>query len=335
GGAHRPGEHRESFRDHHPRTCFNGDRVRRQQFKVKGHAAAGRRSDPAQARHYAGQEAPEVGAARAAEHRSAQDDRSHARRTGTHEDLMATALITGASSGLGEEFALQLAREKYDLVLVARREEKLREVAERAKQAGAAKATIIAADLSRADAAAEIHRRLAAENIAVDYLVNNAGFGTHGGFVRAPLDREIEEINLNVSALVALTRLFLPAMVEKRRGIVVNVASTAAFQPVPWMATYAATKAFVLSFSEALAGELAGTGVTVMALCPGPTRTEFQQVASVEDSGVPSFAYMDAATVVGQAIDAARRGKAIKINGVVNLIMAESSRFAPRALVRR
>jgi len=248
---------------------------------------------------------------------------------------MATALITGASSGLGEEFALQLAREKYDLVLVARREEKLREVAERAKQAGAAKAAIIAADLSRADAAAEIHRRLAAENIAVDYLVNNAGFGTHGGFVRAPLDREIEEINLNVSALVALTRLFLPAMVEKRRGIVVNVASTAAFQPVPWMATYAATKAFVLSFSEALAGELAGTGVTVMALCPGPTRTEFQQVASVEDSGVPSFAYMDAATVVRQAIDAARRGKAIKINGVVNLIMAESSRFAPRALVRR
>ncbi|MGO9449922.1 MAG: SDR family NAD(P)-dependent oxidoreductase [Candidatus Binataceae bacterium] len=248
---------------------------------------------------------------------------------------MATALITGASSGLGEEFALQLAREKYDLVLVARREDRLREVAERAKNAGAAKAAIIAADLSHADAAAEIHRRVTAENLAIDYLVNNAGFGTHGRFDRAPLDREIEEINLNVSALVALTRLFLPAMVEKRHGTVVNVASTAAFQPVPWMATYAATKAFVLSFSEALSSELTGTGVTVMALCPGPTRTEFQQVASVEDTGVPSFAYMDAATVVRQAIDAAGRGKAVKINGVVNLIMAESNRFAPRSLVRR
>src|SRR5262249_48631264 len=154
----------------------------------------------------------------------------------------------------------------------------------------------------RADAAHEIHGKVAAAGIAVDYLVNNAGFGTHGSFALAPLDREVEQISLNVSAVVALTRLFLPAMVAAKRGCIINVASTAAFQPVPWMATYAATKAFVLNFSEALSSELQGTGVTVLALCPGPTRTEFQQVAGVENSGVPSFAYMDAATVVRQGL---------------------------------
>ena len=230
---------------------------------------------------------------------------------------------------------MQLAREKYDLVLVARREDRLREVALRAKQAGAGNATTIAADLSHAGAPEEIRKQLAAANIVVDYLVNNAGFGTHGRFDRAPLDREIEEINLNVSALVGLTRLLLPAMVERKGGTIINVASTAAFQPVPWMATYAATKAFVLSFSEAIAGELEGSGVTVLALCPGPTRTEFQQVASVEKASVPSFAYMDAPTVVRQGIDAAKRGKSVKINGVINAVMAQSNRFAPRSLARR
>ena len=248
---------------------------------------------------------------------------------------MAAALITGASSGLGEEFALQLARGKHDLVLVARREDRLHDVAERAKRAGAPRVTTISSDLGRGDAARELHRQVSAAGIAVDYLVNNAGFGTHGNFARVPLDREIEQINLNVSALVVLTRLFLPEMVSAGRGHIINVASTAAFQPVPWMATYAATKAFVLNFSEALSAELEGSGVTVLALCPGPTRTEFQQIAGVEDSGVPSFAYMDAATVVRQGIDAARRGKALRINGFVNSLMAQSTRFAPRALVRR
>src|SRR5262245_14827678 len=165
---------------------------------------------------------------------------------------MAAALITGASSGLGEEFALQLARAKRELVLVARREARLHEIADRAKKAGAPSATIIGSDLARTDAAHEIHRQVSAAGIVVDYLVNNAGFGTHGHFAQVPLDREIEQINLNISALVALTRLFLPGMVAAKRGHIINVASTAAFQPVPWMATYAATKAFVLNFSEAL-----------------------------------------------------------------------------------
>ena len=248
---------------------------------------------------------------------------------------MAAALITGASSGLGEEFAIQLAREKRDLVLVARREDRLRDVADRARALGSGKVTVIASDLGRAAAAADLFKQVCAAGIAVDYLVNNAGFGTRGRFDKVPLDREIEEINLNVNALVTLTHLFLPAMVAAKNGTIINVASTAAFQPVPWMATYAATKAFVLSFSEALSTELQGTGVTVLALCPGPTRTEFQQVASVEHTGVPSFAYMDAPTVVRQAIESARRGKAIRINGVINTIMAQTTRFAPRALVRR
>ncbi|MHB8384022.1 MAG: SDR family NAD(P)-dependent oxidoreductase [Candidatus Binataceae bacterium] len=248
---------------------------------------------------------------------------------------MTTALITGASSGIGEEFALQLAREKFDLVLVARREDKLNSVAERARGLGAARVSIVTADLSRPGAAEDAHRRAVAEAGEIGYLVNNAGFGTNGRFDSLPLAREIEQIDLNITALVALTRICLPAMVARRQGAVINVASTAAFQPVPWMATYGATKAFVLSFSEALAEELRGTGVTITALCPGPTRTEFQSVAHNADANFPAFAYMDAATVVRQAITAARAGKAVKISGTMNLLMAQAPRMAPRALVRR
>lgn len=248
---------------------------------------------------------------------------------------MTTALITGASSGLGEEFALQLAREKFNLVLVARREDKLKSVAERAHGLGAARVSIVTADLSHSGAAEDVHRRAVAECGEIGYLVNNAGFGTNGRFDSLPLDRELEEIDLNIASLVALTRVCLPAMIARRQGIVINVASTAAFQPVPWMATYGATKAFVLSFSEAVAEELRGTGVTITALCPGPTRTEFQSVAHNGDASFPAFAYMDAATVVRQAIAAARDGKAVKINGTMNLLMAQTPRVVPRALVRR
>ena len=147
--------------------------------------------------------------------------------------MTTTALITGASSGLGAEFAQQLAREKFDLVLVARRENKLASVADQARKLGAANVSIVASDLSRNGAAADIQKRLADQKIQVDWLINNAGFGTHGRFDHLEPEREIEEINLNVTALVALTRALLPAMVERRRGTVINVASTAAFQPVP------------------------------------------------------------------------------------------------------
>lgn len=248
---------------------------------------------------------------------------------------MATALITGASSGLGEEFARQLAADKYDLVLTARREDRLKAVSEQAKSLGSSNVRVIASDLGKPGAAQGLFRQVTERGIAVDYLVNNAGFGTHGVFQKLSLEREIEEIDLNVTSVVALTHQFLPGMIERRRGTIINVASTAAFQPVPYMATYGATKAFVLSFSEALACELRAAGVTVTALCPGPTRTEFQTVAGVDDAAFPAFAYMDAKTVVAQAIASAKRGKALKINGIVNQLMAHSTRLAPRSLVAR
>lgn len=248
---------------------------------------------------------------------------------------MATALVTGASSGLGEQFARSLAAEKYDLVLVARREDRLKAVAESAGRLGAGKVKIIAADLTGHQAAAALHRQVTNAGIEIEYLVNSAGFGTRGRFDALPIEREIEEIELNVTALVALTRLFLPAMVARRKGTIINLSSVGGFAPVPYMATYGATKAFVLSFSEALAEELNGTGVTVMALCPGATRTEFQKVANVDEGRMPSFAFMDAETVVAQAISAAKRGKSLRINGPMNFLMAESARIVPRKLVAK
>jgi uncharacterized protein len=248
---------------------------------------------------------------------------------------MATALVTGASSGLGEQFALQLGAEKYDLVLVARREDRLEQVAQAARERGAGKVTVIAADLTGYESAAALHQRVTRDGIEVDYLANNAGFGTRGNFAALPIEREIEEIELNVTALVALTRLFIPAMIARKRGTIINVSSVGGFTPVPYMATYGATKAFVLSFSEALAEELSGTGVTVMALCPGATRTEFQKVANVNEARMPSFTFMDAETVVRQAIGAAKRGKSLYINGPWNFLMAESTRLAPRKLAAK
>jgi uncharacterized protein len=246
---------------------------------------------------------------------------------------MATALITGASSGIGEKFAYELARQNYGLVLIARRQDRLEAVAAKAKETGATRTEIVVADLARAGAPLELQLRLASASIEVDFLINNAGFGTTGRFDRLPLEREIEEIELNVSALVALTRIFLPSMIERRRGTIINVASTAAFQPIPYMATYGATKAFVLSFTEAIGVEAAGTGVRILALCPGPVRTEFQAVAKNENALMPSFVYMDADTVVKQALSAVERGRRVRINGIMNTAGAVAARLFPRALV--
>jgi uncharacterized protein len=243
-----------------------------------------------------------------------------------------TALITGASSGLGEHFAYALGREHYDLVLVARREDRLAAVAGRARSAGAGAVRIIGADLSRHETPAALHQQLTTDGVHVDYLINNAGFGTTGRFHLLPIEREVEEIELNVTSLVAMTRLFLPAMVERKRGTVINVASTAAFQPTPYMATYGATKAFVLSFSEAVAAEISGTGVTVMALCPGPVRTEFQKVANNERMRFPSFMWTEVDSVVNEAIAAAASGRALCVAGAINNAMVIASKFTPRSL---
>lgn len=248
---------------------------------------------------------------------------------------MATALVTGASAGLGEEFAYALAREKFDLVLTARREERLKSIAQKARRAGASNVRIIAADLSKRDTPSQIQRQLEADAVKIDYLVNNAGFGTRGRIDQISLDRELEEIDLNIRALVELTRVFLPAMVARKRGTIINVSSVAGFAPVPFMATYAATKAFVLNFSEAISAELAGTGVTVTALCPGLTRTEFQKVAKADDASIPEFAYMDARTVVEQGIAAARMGLPVYVNGPMNFMMTEIMRLMPRGVMSR
>jgi uncharacterized protein len=244
-----------------------------------------------------------------------------------------SALITGASSGLGEQFAYALAQRKYDLVLTARRGDRLAAVASKARKLGASMVEVIEADLAQRSASAEIFARVEALHLHIDYLVNNAGFGTSGRFDRISLERDLEEIDLNVSAVVAMTRLFLPAMVERNSGTIINVASTAAFQALPFMATYAASKAFVLSFTVALAGELAGTGVKVSALCPGPVRTEFQAVAKNEHGRLPEFAYLDAETVVAQGIAAAENGRSVHIAGVINFITAQSTRLVPRSLI--
>jgi short-subunit dehydrogenase len=189
------------------------------------------------------------------------------------------ALVTGASSGIGAVFAEQLAAAGADLVLVARRAEALDEVAARLADRHGVDVVTIPADLAQAGAARRLAGEVAARGLQIDVLVNNAGFATHGAFVEADAPRMGQEIALNVGCVVELTHELVPGMVERGYGAVVNVASTAAFQPVPFMAVYGATKSFVLAFSEALWGELSDKGVAVLALCPGATETEFFEVA--------------------------------------------------------
>lgn len=240
-----------------------------------------------------------------------------------------TALVTGASSGIGEQFALALAARGADLVLVARRAERLEALAERIRAGHGRTVTVLAADLARPGAGAGLAARVAAAGLQVDTLVNNAGFATHGAFVEAKADRVGDELALNVTALVELTHALLPGMVARRRGTVVNLASTAAFQPVPWMAVYGATKAFVLSFSEALSHEVRGSGVTVLALCPGATRTEFFDVAG-EAASVGRMQTPE--QVVGTALRAldARRPRPSVVSGALNRAGALLPRFVSR-----
>ena len=239
---------------------------------------------------------------------------------------MATALVTGASSGIGLEIARILAKD-HDVVLAARRADKLEALA---TEIGGAR--VIAVDL--ADPAGP--RRLVAEVPAVDVLVNNAGFGDFGPFADAAESRLDEMIELNVGALTRLTRAYLPGMCERGRGRVLNVASTASFQPGPLMAVYYATKAYVLSLSEALAEETRGTGVTVTALCPGPTASGFQAGAAMENSRlVKGRKLPSAASVAAFGVKAMQRGEVVAVPGFANKAMAASIRVSPRPVVRR
>jgi short-subunit dehydrogenase len=242
---------------------------------------------------------------------------------------MPTALITGASSGIGLELARIFAREGYRVVLTARNQKRLEEIAEELRPADA---QAIAIDLSLPGAPEEIHRKLP----RVDVLVNNAGFGVFGKFAENSLAEELNMMQLNMTALVILTKLYLPAMMAAGSGKIMNVASTAAFQPGPLMALYYATKAFVLSFSEAIANELEGTGVTITALCPGPTASEFQERAKMQNSGlVKGRKAMDARTVAEAGYQALMAGKTVVIPGLGNKLLAQSIRFSPRSMVTK
>jgi short-subunit dehydrogenase len=243
------------------------------------------------------------------------------------------ALVTGASAGIGEGFARRLASDGYDLVLVARRAERLGRLADELSGRHRIQTEVVAGDLARGDGVGPIEKQLSTGK--VDLLVNNAGFGTVGEFASLPLERELEELDLNVRALMRLCHAALGPMIARGSGGIINVASTAAYQPVPFNATYAASKAFVLHFSEALHEEVRGRGVTVTCLCPGPVRTEFQRVAGVDEARVPSIAWTSVEAVVDAALSALRGRRAIAIPGVVNVISAASVRLAPRLLVRR
>jgi uncharacterized protein len=246
---------------------------------------------------------------------------------------MSTALVTGASSGIGLELATLLARDRLDLVLVARSRERLEAIARGLTEEFGVAVTILARDLAQPETPADIARELEERGLAVDILINNAGFGVFGPFAQTPLTRELEMIAVNVAALTQLTKLLLPGMLARRRGRILNVASTAAFQPGPLMAVYYATKAYVLSFTEALANELDGSGITVTALCPGPTITGFQKQAGVAQSRLRSILVMDAPEVARAGYEGMMRGKRLVIPGAGNRFFVEALRVTPRRLV--
>jgi short-subunit dehydrogenase len=239
---------------------------------------------------------------------------------------MTVALVTGASGGIGMELARVLAPD-HDLVLVARSAAKLDALA---TELGGAR--VIAADLSDPSAVGKI----VAEVPDVDVLVNNAGVGDFGAFAEADLDRTLAMIQLNITSLTALTRRYVPGMLERGNGRVMNVASTASFQPGPLMAVYYATKSYVLSFSEAIAEEMRGTGVTVTALCPGPTASGFQAAADMELSPlVANRKLPSAADVARYGVKAMEKGEVVAVPGALNKAMATSVRFTPRFVLRR
>ena len=246
---------------------------------------------------------------------------------------MNTTLITGASSGIGAAFARKLAARGHNLLLVARSEEKLVTLCSELGRIKSIRAQYVAMDLSQADAPARLFAETQKRALEIDLLINNAGFGSLGDFAKLDLASELNMVDLNVRALVELTHLFLAPMRERKGGAIVNLASTAGFQPVPFMATYAATKAFVLTFTEALWEENRPHGVTVMALCPGATDTNFFEASRMHRP--PMRVSQTADDVVDAALRGLKRGKSTVISGWTNLFMIEAQRLVPRSLILR
>jgi short-subunit dehydrogenase len=248
--------------------------------------------------------------------------------------MSSTALITGASGGVGYELAKLFANDRHNLVLVARSESKLAQFAGELQHRFDISAKTVALDLTAPDAPQVLFDRLRSDGIAVDILVNNAGYGKFGEFAKVPAEESLGQIQLNIVALTWLTKLFLGPMLERRSGKIMNVASTAGFQPGPRMAVYYATKSYVISFSEALANELAGKGVSVTCLCPGPTDTNFANRAGNDKSRLfKQLRPMDAKTVALKGYRGLMAGKTLVIPGLRNWLLTESLRISPRKLV--
>lgn len=245
-----------------------------------------------------------------------------------------TALVTGATSGIGHAFARLLARERYDLVLVARRADVLDGIRMDLERAFPIRVKVIAADLSRPDAARGVFDELEREKLAPDVLINNAGFGLFGTFTETDGEAETRMIGLNIVALTDLTKLVLKGMSERGRGKILNVASTAAFRSGPLMAVYCATKAYVLSFSEAIAEELKGTGVTVTALCPGPTVSGFAHEAGLRRSrSIGLRRLLSPEAVAEYGYRSMMKGKPVAIPGLTNKMVVSTLRFLPPSMV--
>lgn len=243
-----------------------------------------------------------------------------------------TALITGASEGIGRELARVMAKEGWNLVLVARREEILTELAAGLIVEHGVKCAVIAVDLAEPESVGMIAQKLRERNVAVDALINNAGFGRYGLFADVDETAFRSMIEVNVTALTNLTRAMLPGMIERKRGWVMNVGSTASFQPVPFSAVYGATKAFVLSFSEALATELEGTGVTVTCVCPGVTETGFARVAGASKQEVDFRGALSAGEVARLGYAAMMKGKRTVVTGGMNAVLAFGTRLISRKM---
>ena len=245
-----------------------------------------------------------------------------------------TALITGASSGIGFELAIAFAAQHENLILIARSEAKLEEMAKDISSKFSVKVNTFVIDLSEINSAQKVFDFCQENNLHVDYLVNNAGFGDFGLFAQSNWGKQVQMINLNITTLTHLTHLFLPSMIKNKFGKIMNVSSTAAFQPGPTMSVYYATKAFVLHFSEAIANELEGSGVTVTALCPGATESGFQSAAAMEESKlVKGKKLPSSAEVAAYGYKAMMEGKKVAIHGIMNYLMANAVRFSPRNMV--
>jgi len=245
-----------------------------------------------------------------------------------------TALVTGASSGIGAAIATSLAKRGHALTLVARRQDRLTELANDLHEDYGVRAGVIACDLADPAERDRLAAKLTELGLDVEVLVNNAGFGFAGDFIEADRERQVEMVRVNCETVVDLTGRYVPEMVQRGRGATINVASTAAFQPLPGSTTYAATKAFVLSFTEALHEELKGTGVTATALCPGPVRTEFMDASGIERAdSTPNFVWMSAEDVGEEAVKAAEAGKRAVVPGKLNYAGSVLGRHTPRKFV--